>query len=44
MEERYYIIYKSRVLSGPHTKLVANERLAWLSACFDNLVLYRTME
>lgn len=41
MEERYYIIYKLMVLSGPHTKLVASERFNRLKLCFDNLELYR---
>lgn len=41
MEERYYIIYKLKVLSGPHTKLIAHERFERLRTYFMNLELYR---
>jgi hypothetical protein len=41
MGERYYIVYKHKVISGPHTKLTAHERLARLSTFFKNLEIYQ---
>jgi hypothetical protein len=37
MRDRYYIVYKLKVLSGPHTKLEAAEKLEKLQHWFLNL-------